>query len=193
MLHTDRAPTTTDAARGARSVIVAALWAVVVVAVVFTQLPPSAIGVPGEETLRPPIRALATQGWAFFTKSPREANVIALQHSDGQWRSAMLAPHSEPRNIFGLDRASRAQGVELGLIVGALRAGDWVDCFDNALQACADTLPTSDVVTIVSSMPAPTLCGAVVVARSEPTPWAWAADEPDSMPLSLAEVEVRCS
>ncbi|WP_395653748.1 SdpA family antimicrobial peptide system protein [Phycicoccus elongatus] len=179
---------------GRAALALGAIWAIVILYVVVTQLPPSAVVLPFQESVRMPIRAGATQGWAFFTKSPREPSLIAVRANGvGGYSSAILAPHSEPRNAFGLNRASRAQGVELGLLAGALNSDNWTDCAGTSLAECASTIPAGAVARIDDPMPAPSLCGRLLLVGQEPTPWAWAGQETDAMPKRVAQLEVNCS
>jgi hypothetical protein len=46
--------------------------------------------------------------------------VLALDGS-GRWRSASLTPYAQVKYAFGLNRRPRAQGVELGLLLGRLQ------------------------------------------------------------------------
>jgi antimicrobial peptide system SdpA family protein len=170
---------------------IGAMWALVIGYVLLGQLPPTALSLPFVDSVRQPIRVLATQGWAFFTKSPREAHVVAMGPQGSEWRSVMLAPHSEPRNAFGFNRASRAQGVEMGILIGALRPSNWVDCGGQTVAECVRKAVAVGA-SVTNPMPAPTLCGAVALVKSEPTPWAWASQEADAMPLSMSYIEVSC-
>ncbi len=53
------------------------------------------------------------QGWGFFSKSPKE-EYLNVYKSNGdpsvQW------PNMKLSNLFGINRAGRAQGTEIGLI-----------------------------------------------------------------------------
>jgi len=191
--HVENAGSRADGRLGCRTVALACAWTLAIVYVVLAQLPAAAVTLPGQDALRGPIRAGATQGWAFFTKSPREAALTAFSHNGGtSWASAMLGPHSEPRNAFGLGRASRAQGVEMGLLAGALHQENWVDCQDAPLDPCLQQIPPNAVARVDNPMPAPTLCGQIALKRQEPTPWAWATSEAEAMPVAVARLEVSC-
>lgn len=182
-----------DGRLGRRTVALACAWTLVIIYVVLTQLPAAAVTLPAQEAFRGAIRAGATQGWAFFTKSPREASLTAFSHNGANlWASAMLGPHSEPRNAFGLNRASRAQGVEMGLLVGALHQENWLDCQDTPFAQCFEQVPPSAIARVDNPMPAPSLCGQIALKRQEPTPWAWATSEPEAMPVAVARLEVSC-
>jgi antimicrobial peptide system SdpA family protein len=110
--------------------------------------------------------------------------------ADGTWAPALKAPHSEPRNLFGLNRASRAQGVEMGLLRGAVREQDFTDCNEEAAD-CLRRLPPGAA--LQNSSPDPTLCGPVGLALRAPVPWAWTRDgSTTSMPSRVVRLEVRC-
>jgi antimicrobial peptide system SdpA family protein len=159
--------------------------------VVHQQMPTSAFTLPGEERLRTATVTLLPEGWAFFTRTPREPDLLPFTRTaDGTWARALLAPHAEARNGFGLDRASRAQGVEMGLLRGAVREQDFHDC-NESVEACLARLRAGAEVR--NQSPAPTLCGPVGLALRAPVPWAWTRDgSTTAMPSRVVRLEVRC-
>ncbi|WP_323375807.1 SdpA family antimicrobial peptide system protein [Streptomyces alkaliterrae] len=149
------------------------LWAVAALYVAQANLPKNVIELPGQDKAATAVGPVAPQGWAFFTKSPRDVELVPYVYRDGEWRSALRAPHARPSNAFGLDRASRSQGIEMALLLE--RAGeltDWADCA-GALTAvdCLDTAAASDRVRNPS--PEPSLCGTAAIVQMRPVPWAW--------------------
>jgi antimicrobial peptide system SdpA family protein len=176
---------------GRSTLVIAAIWALIGFYVVHSQLPSSTVELPGQDSARVNIQTVAPQGWAFFTKSPREPNPVAwAPDAGGDWQTAMFAPHSEPRNAFGLNRRSRAQPVEIGLLTSALPPERWLDCGHGDIPAC---LAEAEVVVVDNPSPEPLLCGPVGVSRQTPLPWAWAdAADRTNMPASVVRLDVRC-
>ena len=176
---------------GAIALVVGALWGVVGVYALAVALPASPLDLPFAEERALTIRALVPQGWAFFTRSPREPRVIPYAPAeDGTWRSVHARRHAEPAQVFGLNRSSRAQGVEMGLLLDAVGSDGWREC-DDGPAACIAATPRSIATENVS--PEPTLCGPVVLVRQEPLPWAWSrTSSQESMPVQTAGLEISC-
>lgn len=146
------------------------------------------IALPFEEQLS--TRAWAPEGWKFFTRNPREERPVLFVQGGGRWRRAETGPASRPRYLFGLDRAGRVQGLELGLIFEQLPRGVWRDC-DEPPLAC---IPSSAAaIAITNRSPKPTLCGPVGLALQKPIPWSWLKlPRPVVMPSRIVRLEIRC-
>jgi antimicrobial peptide system SdpA family protein len=174
------------------------IW-VVVVTVIFgvpalysihAALPPNVVSLPLEELID--ARRWAPQGWGFFTRSPREPQVLPFARDPAEtWRFAGLPPHVQVAWAFGLNRRSRAQGVEIGLLLGTLPQKVWKSCDAEPVVCVTHAV---DAVKITNESPSPTLCGRVALVRQEPLPWAWAADGADEvMPSEIVLLDVSCS
>ncbi len=87
------------------------LTIITAVYIVMLQMPDTTATIPYRATVVPIARALTPQGWAFFTRSPREDVFSALMPNghDG-WTAAGLGPNGRPSAAFGFNRAARAQG-----------------------------------------------------------------------------------
>lgn len=176
---------------GRMALALCAFWGAVAVLVVEPQLPDNALDVPGAAAVEPHLRAVTPQGWAFFTRSPREPKLTAWRHDGGAWEPALLGPHAEPRNAFGFDRASRAQPVEAAILNNRVPEKAWIDCGRADLPRCLER--PGAVTRVGSTGPSPTLCGRVALVVREPWPWAWARGAPDGeMPARTARLEVEC-
>jgi antimicrobial peptide system SdpA family protein len=179
-----------DRRLGRTVVAIAAFWALFGFYIVHAQLPSNTLELPGQETLRIQIQQVLPQGWAFFTKSPRDPQMVAWRLGDtGDWESSLYAPHAEPRNVFGLNRRSRAQPVEMALLVNSVPADKWQDCEHGDIPVClAETTP----VPIDNPSPEPLFCGRVGISRQPPVPWAWSGSDDVRMPATVLQLEVRC-
>lgn len=137
------------------------------------------------------VRSVLPQGWAFFTRSPREERTLPfLRDEGGVWHEIHTATHAEPRHAFGLNRRSRAQGVEVGLLLGEVSAAQWHDC-GGPVAGCLDEAEV--VARLRNPSPAPSVCGDVALVRREPLPWAWSQDDTvENMPALVARLEVSC-
>lgn len=152
--------------------LVTTAWALAALYVAQAFLPPNVIKLPGQENAHKVALAVAPQGWAFFTKSPREAVYWPYrQRADGTWSDARISPHAKPSNAFGLDRASRSQGIEEALMLrkDGIR---WNDCSEaSSAEECLKSAKLSKPVTNTS--PAPSLCGRAALVEVKPVPFAW--------------------
>ncbi|CAM5320375.1 hypothetical protein SABIM44S_00336 [Streptomyces abikoensis] len=147
-------------------------WSVAVLYVAQVHVPKNVLSLPGQKQVRSTVANVAPQGWAFFTKSPRDVEVLPYRQSgDGSWTSLALTPHSSPRNAFGLDRASRSQGIEISLLLNLAEKKEWKECEENDLSDClANARPSRKV---KNPSPEPTVCGRVSLVQEKPVPWAW--------------------
>ena len=176
---------------GAAVLLAGAVWAVVIGYAVHIQLPTNVIALPFERELRVAAVVFTPEGWAFFTKDPREPILVPYAlGSDGVWRPAAVGSYGEARNFFGADRTPRAQGVEMGLLSSRLSPSFWASC-DDRVETCLGRAGTWLVVSNAS--PRPTLCGKIALTRQEPLPWAWASARTlTTMPSTFVLVDVRC-
>jgi antimicrobial peptide system SdpA family protein len=151
-------------------------------------LPFNPVRLPGVDQLQ--TRVWFPQGWGFFTRDPREEDIaVHVRDAAGAWRPAGIGPNSRPRYVLGLDRAPRAQGVELGLLMAELPTKAWQPCPHADAGPCLEALPVA--ATVTNPTPGPSLCGTVGVVLRPPVPWAWARSR-QWMPARVARLEVRC-
>ncbi|TGA95545.1 SdpA family antimicrobial peptide system protein [Streptomyces sp. MZ04] len=167
------------------------IWAVAILYAVQEQLPKNVISLPAQKEVKHTVANMAPQGWAFFTKSPRDPEVIPFKRESGNWESKSLTPHAEPRNAFGLNRASRAQGVEIAMLLSAAKQDDWHSC-DESRATCLEKFGAA-ARSIDNKQPNPTLCGTIGLSAERPTPWAWRDLVPEThTPERVLVVEVTC-
>jgi antimicrobial peptide system SdpA family protein len=175
---------------GALALVLASAWLIVVTYVAHSALPPNPIALPFES--RVGVRFWARQGWALFTKDPKQEDMsYFVRTRDGGWVSASLGPHSSPSNAFGLNRASRAQSAEADLLFIRLAQGAWHPCQEDP-ASCLESAPVS--ASLKNPSPAPTLCGPVGIVLQVPVPWAtWRESRsPVTMPSRVTRLEVEC-
>lgn len=175
------------------SVLISMLgWGGIAVYSVHASLPSNTVRLPFAEQIS--TRIWAPEGWAFFTRDPREEDVFVFAPEaadEGPWRSILLSPHASPSNLFGLDRYSRAQGTEIGLLLYELSAEHWRDC-DASPEECLVSYGEA-AQELENASPRPSLCGSIGFALQRPVPWAWAsAEEEIVMPSRIAKVSVQC-
>jgi antimicrobial peptide system SdpA family protein len=175
---------------GILTVFVGLFWAIFVLYVALGALPFNPIRPPLLESIR--TQLWMPEGWGFFTRNPREDRILLYAFQNETWQSAALSPLGQPRYAMGLDRAPRAQGVEMALLlaVPALQKS-WTSCRVDPVR-CLSQQSTSKK-TIKNRSPNPSLCGLIGFVTQAPIPWAWVnSPKPVVMPSNTARVEVVC-
>ena len=88
---------------------------------------------------------------------------------------------------MGIDRASRAQGTEVAILLDQMPVSAWRRCERDPV-ACLSESPGGAVVANTSHR---TICGDVGFVVQEVLPWAW-RNSPTIMPSNVARVSVTC-
>jgi antimicrobial peptide system SdpA family protein len=176
-------------ALGAFTLALTCVWLTIAAYALHAVLPFNPIRLPFERWVH--VRFWAPEGWGFFTRNPQEeAMLVFVRDRDGQWTSASMGPNGMPRNAFGLNRASRAQSVEAGLLAGGVPKNAYQPC-GNQPAACLEHAPVG--VSLKNPTPSPTLCGQVGIAMQKPLPWAWSnSRDRVIMPSRVARMNVDC-
>lgn len=172
----------------------AGAWLVIVLYVAQTFLPPNVIRLPYQDELKIPISSLAPQGWAFFTKAPREPRLSVFVLSEGDGGMSKVGPNGSIDYGWGLSRAFMLQQADAGRIASELSTDTWMECDDRATQVtCVAAATAADPVVVpmpsVHSLP----CGEYVFAMTEAVPFAWReiSDERERA-LSAVRVDLAC-
>jgi antimicrobial peptide system SdpA family protein len=134
------------------------------------------------------LRAVLPEGFSFFTRNPREPQVVLLSKSDG---AEVDLNNNAPDNLFGLSRYSRALNLEMSVIWNAVRNETW-----HSSDSHYDLLSTANVpnYVIADSFPEPFLSGDYYLKVSEPIPWAWAKvfrQQNRAMPFKIVGVTIK--
>ncbi|SEU34443.1 SdpA family antimicrobial peptide system protein [Stigmatella erecta] len=166
-------------------------WSTVAAYALHAALPYNPIQLPFAD--RFDIRLVLPEGWAFFTRDPRDDRMLPyVRGADAQWSMASHTPNFQPRNFFGIDRAGRAQGVEMGLLMEAAREAERQGC-EEAPVACLERAPVARKVSNTS--PHPTLCGEVGFVFQRAVPWAWSHSRREKkiiMPSKVLRLDIEC-
>lgn len=178
---------------------------VLTVAVVYggmLAMPPSALELPAGQFSERVGPIFFPQGWAFFTKSPRTPEFVAMALpadgvDEGPLESLVFGPNAQARWYFGADRTSRIQEFEYGLLDGASSGVEWFSCEERASVGCVRRLEAhgGSPYDMINDLPAATFCGDVVLVRAGVMPWAY-ANEGFSDHLMIDEIKllrISCS
>lgn len=112
------------------------------------------------------------QGWAFFTRNPREAQISIYKIENGSILKPYPQRHSSFINLFGLKRTSSKILTELQLI--KLKTSDslYSDMKWNYQVDKYSKLPTKSF-EYKNEIFDPILLGNFIVVYQKPVPWAW--------------------
>lgn len=150
-----------------------ALWAVIAVYSAHAVLPANVLELPLRDSLAQPANALVPQGWAFFTKSPRDPLLTAYEFDErGEAYRIPEVTASDYRNLFGVNRRGRAIGTELALLLDLVPPDRWVDCLPGE-DGCLARLRTSPPHRVTTPVPGPRLCGEVALVEESVVPYAY--------------------
>lgn len=173
-------------AYGAVAVALAVFWLAFALYDVHGSMPPNPLRLPFERALG--VSRIAPQGWAFFTRDPREPKFEAFLRRGDRWVRAPVGPNR--RFLFGVSRLGRARGIEWGLVAFPLAGTDWRTCRVPVAE-CLDGSGTARH--LRNRSPSPVLCGEVGLVRRAITPWAFAsARRPVRLPYEAVRLTVSC-
>ncbi|PDY26976.1 SdpA family antimicrobial peptide system protein [Bacillus thuringiensis] len=137
------------------------------------------------------ISSVLPQGWGFFSKDPRE-NQVGL-YAEGKDSLEVLWPNMKAKNVFGLYRKGRSQGVEMGTLTSKIKEQDWMECSEGNLQTCkkkADEKP----IKLDNPVTYPLLCGGYYMTKEKPVPWNYYKYSDSAYKVTnIVKVDVACS
>lgn len=144
-----------------------------------SSIPSTILKLPYFDQVKPNAVSAMPQGWAFFSKSPRDPSIAPYREdADGSYESISKLPTTRVENLFGLSREGRAQGVEVALIASQAGLEEWIDCSSPALQECTDFLRDEPSTAVTNAVPSPTVCGDVLLVQTTPVPWSFRHQTP---------------
>jgi antimicrobial peptide system SdpA family protein len=101
-----------------------------------------------------------------------------------------MGPNGAFSNAFGLNRASRAQGVETALLMNRFSNSAFQECRD-VMAECLESTKLAGSVKNIS--PYPSLCGDIGIVMQKPVPWAWwASGQSVVMPSRILRINAGC-
>ncbi|WP_157579243.1 SdpA family antimicrobial peptide system protein [Spirosoma montaniterrae] len=138
------------------------------------------------------LRTLFPQGWAFFTKSPRDENIQLYRWEnnrlilvDGQ-RQATFA------NLMGFRRSSRAMSVEYAYLLYNVPTTKWTRC-ETDPEAYIRSHKLTEV-RVENNTPRPYLSGTYYLIQRGIVPWAWSSQTNRiTLPSSILKLTVICN
>ncbi len=129
------------------------------------------------------------QGWAFFTRNPREAQV-QLFKCNGDKYEKYTHYHSSYKNLFGLIRNSTRINYELTGIYSQIARDKFKDSESNIQTGYIKELP-SDIVYVENKFDNPRVLGEYILVIQKLVPWNWSKNlEKEKMPCKIIRLKI---
>jgi len=138
------------------------------------------------------------QGWAFFTRSPREAQIAIYQKDEHDNFTIINQRHAHYSHLFGLIRRPSKLLGELQMIKRQIATDKYIDT-----TFSYQTLKVIDDQQLINSLPLevfenrfykPDLCGEYIIVFQKPVPWAWSKNiRSVKMPCKMIKVKILCA
>ena len=164
------ATTSARANRAARIVDCCAFvfWAALVGVAMLGALPEDAFG--SSTYSREIVRTLLPEGWAFFTRNPRESTYHLYEETPGGQLTSADSADARAKGLWGLERKSRLRSIAVAQLASRVPKEAWKEC-RSTLRQCRQEQDVEPEIAL--KMNVPTICGHVVLEEREPVPWAW--------------------
>jgi antimicrobial peptide system SdpA family protein len=118
------------------------------------------------------IRMLFPQGWAFFTKSPRDENIQIYQLVNGKLEVMPGQRQATFEHLMGVKRDARAMSVEYATMLYDIPPTKWVKCEVNPSEFIKKHPMAA--VKVKNKTPLALLHGDIYLISQATVPWAWA-------------------
>lgn len=172
---------------GLSALAIGAFWTLLVSQVLVSSMPYNPLSNSGLANLN--LRGLIPEGWAFFTRSPREEQYYLYRMENGR-PVCLNRTNAHYSNWFGLSRAMRANSMELGTMIEKIPKSDWTESpagFHDTDLSCLAPVP------VVNTALLPAYQGEYIVTSKEPIPWAWSKScNPETVPCKIVKIKVLC-
>lgn len=131
------------------------------------------------------------QGWAFFTRNPREAQIVLYQKNKNNELIEIPQRHSSCNNLFGLNRKASKLMSELQFIKSKVDVNLYYNTRWNYQENIYSQIPNKMVI-IKNQMADPILIGEYVVVFQKAVPWAWTKSIHDiKMPAKIIRLKIE--
>jgi antimicrobial peptide system SdpA family protein len=115
------------------------------------------------------MNTLLPEGWAFFTRNPREEQLSIYTINKDKSISFVSMKNMEAKNLFGLNRVSRYTLDKMGTVIGQLPNGYWKTIINSdSLNFHIDSLSIFSV-----KISRPALCGKYLIEKKPTMPWSY--------------------
>lgn len=135
------------------------------------------------------------QGWAFFTRNPREAQVILYEVSSEKHLVKYPQKHSSSENLFGINRKSSKLLTEIQV----LKANVPDSIFSNIkwnyqINYISKEIDSLKPFKVRNEVYMPVLCGNYLLIFQKTIPWAWCKSNDElEMPAKAVFLKIECN
>ncbi|MEL6357811.1 MAG: SdpA family antimicrobial peptide system protein [Bacteroidota bacterium] len=136
------------------------------------------------------VYTLSPQGFAFFTRNPREYRLTTYvpDQTTGEWHRVERS-NASLHNWLGVSRQCRRENVEIHTVQSAAK-GKYIELNSAEFSSVIDTLSIVD--TVANPFADPLLKGEIVFRFERPIPWAWSKNLATiNQPIKLKKVYVQ--
>jgi antimicrobial peptide system SdpA family protein len=134
------------------------------------------------------IYSVFPQGWAFFTRDPKEDVLIVYDFQNDKEEAVNETASLSLGNLLGINRKGRRISIELAAVVNKIPAKAWTKERKRMSIEKLKSLPLVD--TVENVLPNPILQGTYVIYRANRKPWAWAKSK-TQMPYKCIKVAIQ--
>jgi antimicrobial peptide system SdpA family protein len=131
------------------------------------------------------------QGWGFFTRSPREAQIQFFYQKDNNWLK-MEQNHASYKNIFGAKKGATKLMMEMQNVFIKIKEDKFINTKSDIQASKLVDIPVESN-EVSNDFDNPILCGEYLIVCQELVPWAWAkSNKSILMPSKVAKVNILC-
>ncbi len=130
---------------------------------------------------------LVPQGWAFFTRDPREDELYLLQINSKDSVVSFTKTNSDKEFYFGASRKNRTIMIEFSLILSKINKNAWRAGENNSFELERSIVPD----TISLDFYPQNIKGDFYIVKQERLPWAWSKNQSLVMPNTYAKIFIQ--
>lgn len=138
------------------------------------------------------VYTLVPQGWAFFTRSPREAQILIYRNEKGIFKKENHT-HSSVYNLLGLSRKSSVIMSEMQLVRYEIPNKLFSNTKWNYQNNYMGYIP-KEIFKFKNKVDNPILCGEYLLVLQKPIPWAWSSSILEiEMKAKIIRIKIECN
>lgn len=80
--------------------------------------------------------SLTPQGWGFFTRNPREENIVMYKLDKKDSIIQITDKNFSINNYFGLSRKQRYEAIQMSALLSDIKEDEFVRCNESSLENC---------------------------------------------------------
>jgi len=172
----------------AATLSLASVWSVFAVYVLHAAYLFDAISLPFEN--QSVTQSLTPEGWAFFTRDPRRAELYVFTQTGGRWEPAHVGVHGRGTLSLGFDRSGRRGQNEAYELLAEFGDAPVTICRGPTSTCLSGNI---HMVQVRNPFPRPILCKNIALVTASPVPWAWSTLKSTVyMPKEIRLMNVIC-